>query len=68
MPAWSPDGREIAFVSDRRERGVYAQREWAGAPNGRLVADAAARGRRRPGRLTARTVAYTVADGADEPR
>jgi Tol biopolymer transport system component/imidazolonepropionase-like amidohydrolase len=23
-PAWSPDGREIAYVSDRRERGVYA--------------------------------------------
>ena len=25
MPAWSPDGREVAFASDRRDRpGVYA--------------------------------------------
>ena len=25
MPAWSPDGREIAFVSDRENRGIYAR-------------------------------------------
>ena len=53
MPAWSPDGRDIAFVSDRPERGIYAQPVGGGAER-RLVADAAARGRGRRGRPTAR--------------
>ena len=62
MPAWSPDGREIAFVSDRQDRGVYAQPVAGGAERRlALEASAVAGVAWSP---DGRTVAHTTTDGA----
>ncbi len=52
-PAWSPDGKELAYVSfESRKAVVYTQNVLSGQR--RAVADSAARTARRPGRRTAR--------------
>jgi Tol biopolymer transport system component/imidazolonepropionase-like amidohydrolase len=62
MPAWSPDGREIAFMSDRKERGIYAAAVESGTE--RLVRAETRTAAAPSWSPDGKTVTYTAFEGA----